>query len=247
MDGASGKVGEVVYWRGTDTLPLPLPGASWQWTPNEERVGIPFSGSPEDAALGLMRSEGWSGEHTEGNTIRSIFRALILPYLIERNPYKGIGDRATPFLHAIHYLVPMTAIGIDGIMSNERRVDAASMIAMHGLIDDRISEPDGVQRDFEAICIESGRVWPKSPSGTARVKHFLEAVPVSFWHSLLEIYSRYDGSLSHGWPDLELVKEGELMLVEVKVKDRLTAHQRATIPTLISLGLNFRMLRLVRV
>ncbi|SEE39753.1 hypothetical protein [Pseudomonas coleopterorum] len=246
MDCGKEKAGQGVYWRGTDTAPLPLPGAGRQWSPCEERVGIPFSGSPENAALGLMKSEGWCGEHTEGNTIRSIFRALILPYLIDRNPYQGIGDRATPFLHAIHYLVPMTAVGIDGIIRNEKRVDAAAMAAMHGLINDRISEADSVQRDFEKICFESGAVWPKAPSGKASVKQFLEAVPVSFWHSLLEIYSRYDGSLSNGWPDLELVKEGQVLLVEVKVQDRLTAHQRVTIPTLIALGLNFRLLRLIR-
>ncbi|MFD1690682.1 VRR-NUC domain-containing protein [Azotobacter chroococcum] len=76
------------------------------------------------------------------------------------------------------------------------------------------------------------------------------SIPVSypgeFWHSLLEIYARQDGSLSNGWPDLEITNGKEVMLVEVKVKDRLTPHQRLTIPVLMALGLKCRIVRLIK-
>lgn len=243
---------ELVNQGDADAYGVYLPGRSEgkyaidpDWATKEQKVGLPFSGSPEGAALDVLRSEGWRGEHTEGSLIRGVFRALLLPYLIEHNPYKSV-DLLTPMRHAIHYLIPMTAQGIDDLLIGGRNVRRDSIIAMHKAIDERLHHPKEVQIDFERICEVYGQVWPKAPSGRAVVADFIRAIPIGFWHNLLEIYSRYDGLLAHGWPDLELTNGQEVLVAEVKVKDRLTASQKETIPILISMGLQFRLIRILR-
>ena len=84
-----------------------------------------------------------------------------------------------------------------------------------------------------------------TPSGSHVARKFIAAYPEAFWHQLLDVYAKFDGAMSHGWPDLELTNGTEVLMVEVKVKDRLTAHQKITIPRLISMGVGCRLIRLV--
>lgn len=222
-----------------------LLGEWLRWPLKEQRIGLPYNGSPEEAALALLRSEGWIGEHTEGNLTRAIFRALLLPYLIERNPYKSVDPIRTPLMHAIHYLVPMTAHGLEGVLAGGRDVPAQPIQDMHQVLDERLTDPGSVVEDYARVCTACSTVWPKTPSGRPVAHLFLEAYPAEFWHQLLDIYAKYDGAMAHGWPDLELTNGSEVLMVEVKVKDRLTAHQKQTIPRLLSMGVGCRLIRLV--
>ncbi|MFD1693832.1 VRR-NUC domain-containing protein [Azotobacter chroococcum] len=141
----------------------------------------------------------------------------------------------------------MTAAGLDRMLANSKEVPRAPIEEMHRLIDYRLSLPSCViQGDFDIVAKSHGEVWPKTPHSGLHIDQYLSAIPGEFWHSLLEIYARQDGSLSNGWPDLEITNGKEVMLVEVKVKDRLTPHQRLTIPVLMALGLKCRIVRLIK-
>ncbi|NMY04654.1 hypothetical protein HBO12_16970 [Pseudomonas sp. WS 5059] len=223
-----------------------LPRAEIGWPIKEEKVCIPYTGGPERVAISLLSQNGWKGVHTEGHTIRSIFRALLLPYLYEHNPYKSVDPVHTPLCHAIHYLIPMTAGGLQRILDGSREVPRHAIDEMHKFIDWRLSQPlSAVQKDFEVIADAHGSVWPKTPGSDLDISDYLSAVPRDFWHNLLEIYARYDGALSNGWPDLELTNGKEIMMVEVKARDKLTAHQRLTIPVLMALGMKCKILRII--
>lgn len=243
---------ETVKWSGLGddtsrhqpTVNLPAPENGWPI--KEEKVALPYSQAPEGVALALLTKDGWSGVHTEGNTLRCLFRAILLPYLIEKNPYDRVDPVNTPLCHAIHYLIPMTAIGLEGILSNKREVPRRPIEEMHKFIDWRLHQPVyGVQDDFMKVSDAHGSVWPKTPEVGLDVLKYLSAVPSRFWHDLLEIYARFDGTLSHGWPDLELTNGREIEMVEVKVKDRLTASQKLTMPILMALGIKCRVIRLM--
>lgn len=216
-----------------------------EWPMVERRISLPYEGSPEDAVLSVLKSEGWYGEHTEGNLTRSLFRALLLPYLIENNPYKSVDPIKTPLMHAIHYLVPMTAQGIKGILAGGRTVPDRPVSEMHDVLDSRLNRLDEVMDDYLRVCEACATVWPKSASGKSMARLFAEAYKPEFWHKLLDIYARYDGSMANGWPDLELSNGREVVMVEVKVRDRLTATQKITIPKLIEMGVGCRLIRLV--
>lgn len=224
---------------------LPCPASGWPI--KEQKIAIPFSQSAESVALSLLSVDGWAGWHSEGNTIRCIFRAILLPYLIEKNPYIRVDPKWTPLCHAIHFLVPMTAIGIQGLHANQKDVPRKAIDEMHEFIDWRLNQPVlKIQSDYEVVAAAHGMVWPKTPSSELDILGFLAAIPAKFWHDLLEIYARYDGTLSHGWPDLELTNGKQVMLVEVKVKDRLTPHQKNTIPILMGMGMDCRVIRLIK-
>ena len=225
---------------------MPAQAEKWlEWPMKEQRIGLPREGRPEEAALALMKSEGWEGEHTEGNLTRSIFRALLLPYLIERNPYKAVDPVRTPLMHAIHYLIPMTAQGIEKLLQGGREVPPEPIAEMHEVLSSRLSDVESVLKDYSRICTACAEVWPMTPSGSHVARKFIAAYPEAFWHQLLDVYAKFDGAMSHGWPDLELTNGTEVLMVEVKVKDRLTAHQKITIPRLISMGVGCRLIRLV--
>jgi len=229
-------------WPPLSVLPYPSVG----WPIKEEKAGLPFSGSPEEAALALLAKDGWKGVHSEGNTLRCLFRSILLPYLIDKNPYASVDPERTPLCHAIHYLIPMTAVGIDGILANTRSVPRQAIEEMHRFIDWRLNQPVyGVRDDFVRVCRAHAEVWPRTPDPEIDVLKFLQAVPASFWHDLLEIYARYDGTLSSGWPDLEITDGNSVEMIEVKVRDRLTASQKITIPILMGMGIKCRVVRLV--
>lgn len=221
------------------------PGQWLVWPMVERRISLPYQGSPEEAVLSVLKSEGWYGEHTEGNLTRSLFRALLLPYLIDNNPYKTVDPLRTPLLHAIHFLVPMTAQGLIGILAGGRAVPELPISEMHDVIDSRLQCLDEVLSDYLQVCEACATVWPKSASGKSMARLFLEAYDQEFWHKLLDVYARYDGSMASGWPDLELSNGREVVMVEVKVRDRLTANQKVTIPQLIGMGVGCRLIRLV--
>lgn len=225
-------------------IELPFPESGWPI--KEEKVGLPYSGSPESVALSLLTRDGWSGVHSEGNTLRCLFRAIMLPLLIEKNPYGRVDAEHTPLCHAIHFLIPMTAIGIDGILASSRQVPRQPIEEMHRFIDWRLNQPIyGIQDDFSRVCAAHGGVWPKTPGPEVDALKFLQAVPGAFWHDLLEIYARFDGTLSHGWPDLEITDGTGIEMIEVKVRDRLTASQKISMPILMAMGIKCRVLRLV--
>ncbi|WP_312903853.1 VRR-NUC domain-containing protein [Stutzerimonas nitrititolerans] len=222
-----------------------LPTAQSGWPIKEERVSIPLGGEPERVVLSLLSQHGWRGTFTEGHMLRTLFRALLLPYLFEHNPFKRF-DSTTPMLHAIHALIPMCA-GPINMSTGQARIERERIDEMHYVLDERLAMPaQAIAADFELITEIARPVWPKAPPDDSPVELFLSAVAPEFWHSLLEAYAMNNWALAHGWPDLELTNGKDVMLVEVKVRDRLTQSQRATIPVLMGMGIKCRVIRLIR-
>lgn len=214
----------------------------------ERRVGFPYTGRPEVAALRYYESHGWQGAFSEGHLIRSIFRALILPVTAELHPYRDF-DTRTPYSHAIHYLVQMTVGGGDITFKNDANPHSPvrTLELLHESIDKRLDgDPQGLQNDFDDIAsIISSLHNPSPPPGT-EIQNFIPAIPRAFWHSLLDLYASGAHDLHHGWPDLELGNGREVQLVEIKTTDSLSGFQRATVKQLEALGMTCSVLRIIR-
>ncbi|NVZ71801.1 hypothetical protein [Pseudomonas costantinii] len=168
-----------------------------------------------------------------------------MPVITEYQPFKRI-DPDTPYLHAIHYLVPMVAGGGKWTNYVHSLQPSAVIQMMHDSIDCRlVSDPEGLQVDFDKIAQKIKILTSTPPPAGLAIYKFVSAVPVDFWHRLLDIYAVGDGLLSSGWPDLEIADGNEVHCVEVKTTDRVSAHQANTMQILVRLGITCRVFRLI--
>lgn len=214
----------------------------------EERIGIQFEGKPESFALKMLHNFGWYGSHSEGHTIRSILRTLILPVLIEFNPYKDIGDTSRPYSHAIHFLIHMTAGNNEKYMQAYHNYTPEYVFQlMHDSIDKSLKEqPDVLQTAYQKIATIQSRLFSVCADPLFPIERFTKAANPGIWHNLLELYIKDFGAISSGWPDLELSNGKEIILIEIKTTDYLSKNQRKTITQLINLGIPCKVLRLIR-
>lgn len=215
---------------------------------SERRVGFPYTGKPEIAALRYFQAHGWHGSFSEGHLVRSIFRALILPITYRLHPYRDF-DSNTPYSHAIHYLVQMTIGGGDITFKNDANPHSPqrTLELLHESIETRLdSGSRALQNDFDAIALAISRLHNPAPPPGTDIHNFIAAIPRDFWHSLLDLYASGIHDLHHGWPDLELANGREVQFVEIKTTDSLSGFQRATIKQLESLGMTCSVLRIIK-
>lgn len=74
-----------------------------------------------------------------------------------------------------------------------------------------------------------------------RAVAFYYGLSKQVWQRLARTFLSDPMAFSHGWPDIELVKKGRYLGVEVKTSDRLSRSQVITMGALLPLGIDFRV------
>jgi hypothetical protein len=174
----------------------------------------------------MFRRDGFDGTSCEGGLILTIIKGLCLDVLADLNTFKSRDDACTRFVEAqltIHA---------------SRREHILACIA---------ETPWSIfERNIEEICAHSF-TRTRFPGVQARIalrvaqslgRPTIEAIA----HKLADDPYCY----RRGWPDLTLVREGEVRFVEVKTRDRLGENQIVTIQAMgTAAQLRFSVVQLV--
>ncbi|AWT48141.1 hypothetical protein DLE54_00425 [Psychrobacter sp. YP14] len=186
-----------------------------------------FEGSPEKAALEYFIKQGYVGTYNEGYMFQNTMKALILDELTRLNTFNSRNDACTRFLEAqltIHENhIDKILFSIKGISKSTFTKNLAEIIAA-----------------LKTIGMDNGL---SLEVGLA----LFDALDIDTFINLIRKFSEDPYSYRKGWPDLTLVRDSEVKLVEVKTTDKLHKSQIKTIPMLIDvLGNDISVLKIIK-
>jgi hypothetical protein len=175
---------------------------------------------PEEVALRVAHQEGWRGISCEGRGPFILLKAGMLHFLREHSAL-GEDDARTAYLEAQILSYQQRHLGEFG-------AEVAPRNALYGPID---------YERWEAALMDlltSEAVQSECPDLDVRVgMDIVHEVGFERWFLIAEELCRDPYGFRNGWPDLFLVRgEGEILGVEVKVRDRLHRSQIHTLPVL---------------
>lgn len=175
---------------------------------------------PEIFVYENFRESGWIGTYCEGVGVGTAIKALCLDELTKASPFYGtcIDAREDACLKGVAVLSQLTSDQLNRVIkemseiSEIKYVSAFSEICSYSFIKDFY--PD-ITVDF-AVALYA--VWSKE-----QFKRVAVWLSEEFKHR-------------NGWPDLTLIRGGEIKFVEVKTSDKLHYSQIVTIPNLLKVA-----------
>lgn len=163
---------------------------------------------PEDAAFAYFQEQGWEGAACEGSAVLMLMKAACLDYLAAVNTFGSRQDACTRYFEAqciIHRERSSTIL---------REIEHAQELTLRSNITEIMAQ------STYAI------LYPRmSIEALLAIWRILTAPRLATLAS--HIFA--DPSYRAGWPDLTLVRDNELLFVEVKTTDKLHISQRDVI------------------
>lgn len=173
-------------------------------------IKLKYSGYPEPAALQYFEQNGYIGTCNEGTMILTILKALMLDKLSELNIFRDRNDACCRYLEAQFTILENN---IDYI------IKSISMTKRDQFID-----------NFKEI-INQPFIQKEHPGNSVNVAVALfDATDTNTFINLAKKFSEDPYTYRSGWPDLTLVKDSKVYLIEVKTTDNLHNSQLKTIP-----------------
>ena len=176
---------------------------------------LSYTGRPEPALLSYYKNLGYEGVSCEGMGILTVLKALMLDKLAELNSFNEREDACTRYLEAqftilkgkVNEIIPtIRTTTKDRFISNFQEIITKPFIAL---------EYPELSIDFATALFDATD----------------KEVLVSVAKKLAEAPYTY----RNGWPDLTLIKDSEVLFIEVKTTDKLHESQLITIPEMRSI------------
>lgn len=175
-----------------------------------EDINLNYNGKPEPALLQHYQSLGYVGSHTEGYTLLTTLKALMLDKLAELNTFNSRNDACTRYLEA-QFTIHKDKLSeiINSIYKTNKRIYINNLKEI-------FSQP--FIKDYHpGLSFECCMA-------------LFNAIETHIFVAVAEKFSEDPYVYRKGWPDLIIVKGNEVRFIEVKRKDKLTESQLVTIP-----------------
>jgi hypothetical protein len=163
---------------------------------------------PEEAALAAFRREGFVGTSCEGTAPLMLMKCGALDYLAKFNPFNDRNDACLRFFEAQCIILADRA----------KEIIAAIRSATPAEVEARLREITALPK-YKIL-------YPEMDEG-ALLELWNALTPIGVSRLAERILA--DPTLRAGWPDLALVRGGEVRFVEVKTTDKLHNSQRTLI------------------
>lgn len=174
------------------------------------KAGAPDVSRPEQMLWNLYRERGFLASHCEGGPFLTLLKAATLPVLVRLNTHRSPRDPYTRYIEALFTIHQSHREKILGaIESASRRTITKHFDEIYGFSLVKDAYPHLETKFIAALFDVLG------PKRLRKIGELLFTDPYTF---------------RNGWPDLTLIKNRCLWLVEVKTRDRLHSSQITTIP-----------------
>lgn len=191
-----------------------------------ETVELQYVGRPEPAALAHFKSLGYEGVSCEGIGFLTVLKALMLNKLAEYNPFNERNDACTRYLEAQFTILKDN---INDVISEINNVTKEQYITN---FEEIISQPF-ISLEYPELNIEFATA-------------VYDAVDKELFYKVANKIAEDPYLYRNGWPDLTIVKNGNIEFIEVKTTDKLHESQLITIPVMRKiLPFNFYAIRLI--
>lgn len=172
---------------------------------------------PEVFAFNYFKQQGYEGIYCEGGGFGTAIKALCLDALTEASVFFGsfINAREDACLKGVVSLAHIEPSKLEAVIGQIKHTTKEKYLAAFMEINSCFL----VRESYPGLTLEFAEA-------------LYDAVPKADFVKLARWIS-INPSHRNGWPDLTLIKEGQLMLVEVKTTDKLHHSQLVTIPALI--------------
>ena len=183
----------------------------------------------ETTALKLLRGLGWHGSHCEGRTIECLLKAAAFNEISSRNEL-GYEDAKERYLMALM-----------------RTRDYKAENLKNEILDTSLETIKKRYAEIRDLCVSFGLI-KNLPEADVAIEIF-KGLGKHGACCLLEKYAKHKNEFAFGWPDLTVVRDGKIKLIEVKKDDKLHLSQIQTIPEVKSClppNANVEVLHLVR-
>ncbi len=205
---------------------LPLPKQCKAINLELEIVKLQYVGRPEPAALAHFKSLGYEGVSCEGIGFLTVLKALMLNKLAEYNPFNERNDACTRYLEAQFTILKDK---IDDVISEINNVTKEQYITN---FEEIISQPF-ISMEYPELNVEFATL-------------VFDAVDKELFCQVAKKIAEDPYLYRNGWPDLTIVKNGNIEFIEVKTTDKLHESQLITIPVMRKiLPFNFYAIRLI--
>ncbi len=176
--------------------------------PIYEFIG-PYNSKPEHFLWIHFKGLGFYAAYCEGGAFLSLIKAAALPVLIELNTFYSKDDACKRFLEAQFYIHKKKSLDI------LKAIEHASV--------------KEIQNNFQEIYRYS--IVQKSYPGLEKdfISALFNVVGSECLLNIAKLLFEDPYSYRNGWPDLTLIKDGKLWLLEVKTTDRFHLSQIKTI------------------
>lgn len=190
------------------------------------------SGSaPEIYCYNTFAQDGYVGSYFEGGGVGTAIKALCLDALTEASIFFGtcIDAREDACFKGVVGLSHLETEKLENVLQQIEETPKVKYLAAFS----EIISHNLIREWYPSLSIEFADA-------------LFDAVPKSHFARLARWIS-YAHEHRNGWPDLTLVKDGQLKFVEVKTTDKLHHSQFVTIPALLQeIGADVSVLKLVR-
>jgi len=175
-----------------------------------ETIDISYNKKPEPIVLQHYQKLGYLGICSEGIGILTILKALMLDKLIEYNIFKDRDDACNRYLEAQfttlqdrlnEIILSISSISKNQYLKNFKEIISQPYIAL--------SYPD---------------------LSTAFASAMYDAIDTNIFIKIAKQFAEDPYTYRKGWPDLTLVKDKEVLFIEIKTNDKLHESQLITIP-----------------
>lgn len=177
-----------------------------------ETIKLPYTGRPEPALLSKYKELGYVGVSCEGMGVLTVLKALMLDKLAEYNYFSEREDACTRFLEAQFVILKDKAKEIIpeiSSISKSRYLDNFKEI---------ISKPF-ISLEYPELTLEFA-------------SEIFDALNKDIFIKIAKKIHEDPYLYRNGWPDLTLIKNKEVLFVEVKTSDKLHESQLITIPVM---------------
>ena len=205
---------------------LPLAKQCSELSLKYENINLFYNGRPEPALLAHYKSLGYIGISSEGIGILTVLKALMLDKLAKYNTFRDREDACTRYLEAQltilkdktdEIILSISSVSKNKFISNFQEIIAKPFIA---------SEYPELSIEFAIAMYDS--------------------INTNIYIAIARKLSEDPYTYRNGWPDLTLIKGGEVSFVEVKTNDKLHESQLITMPTMRDIiPFEFKVCRIV--
>lgn len=176
------------------------------------QINLNYQGAPELAALQYFQNEGYVGSVHEGDFILTVLKALILDKLEEYNLFH---DRKDACIRALSAQFVMNKEYLNEIISSIRIVQKEKFVSNIR----EITEEPLVQEFLPDISADIAIA-------------LFDATDLSIFEKIVIKLAEDPYEYSKGWPDLTIIKDKKVHLIEIKTTDKLHSSQIKMIPIL---------------
>ena len=189
---------------------MPLPEQCKELGIELIEINLPYNGRPEKALLNYFEAKGFIGSRLEGIAIFTVLKALMLNKLAEHNFLKSRQDACSRYLEAQFTILQDK---VSEVISSICNTNKSTFI---NNIQEIISNPF-IKSEYPELSVEFAEA-------------IFDAIETETFVKISKQIIKDPYTYRNGWPDLTLVKEQEVMFIEVKTTDKLHENQLITIP-----------------